>query len=60
MDSMLRRLRRRKIARFRLMVKVTNQEAIAFYEKYGFARRRKVQQYYEDGADGWLMGKNWN
>ena len=60
MDSTLRRLRRRKIARFRLMVKVTNQEAIAFYEKYGFARTRKVKQYYEDGADGWLMAKNWN
>jgi ribosomal-protein-alanine N-acetyltransferase len=60
MDSTLRRLRRRKISRFRLMVKVNNQAAIAFYRKYGFTRKRRVKNYYEDGADGWLMGKYGN
>jgi ribosomal-protein-alanine N-acetyltransferase len=55
MDSTLRRLRRRGVARFRLMVKVTNRAAIAFYERYGFTRSRIVRKYYEDGADGWLM-----
>ena len=38
MDSTLRRLRRRRIARFGLMVKVTNHAAIAFYERYGFTQ----------------------
>jgi ribosomal-protein-alanine N-acetyltransferase len=60
MDTTIRRLRRRGIVRFRLMVKVTNQPAIAFYERYGFARSRIVRQYYEDGADGWLMAKCWD
>jgi ribosomal-protein-alanine N-acetyltransferase len=57
MDSTLRRLRRRGIARFHLMVKVTNQPAIAFYERYGFIRSRIVRQYYEDGADAWRMAR---
>ena len=52
LDSTLRRLRRRKVAHFRLMVKVTNHRALAFYAKYGFRRRRRVPGYYEDGADG--------
>jgi ribosomal-protein-alanine N-acetyltransferase len=60
MDSTLRRLRRRGIVRFRLCVKVTNQTAIAFYERYGFTRSRIARQYYEDGADAWLMAKCWN
>jgi ribosomal-protein-alanine N-acetyltransferase len=60
MDSTLRRLRRRGIARFDLMVKVTNEPAIRFYEGYGFNRSRIVRKYYEDGADGWRMAKCWN
>jgi ribosomal-protein-alanine N-acetyltransferase len=57
MDSTLRRLLRRRIARFHLTVKVTNETAIRFYEGYGFHRSRLVPHYYEDGADGWRMVK---
>jgi ribosomal protein S18 acetylase RimI-like enzyme len=57
MDSTLRRLRRRGIGRFHLMVKVTNRTAIRFYEGYGFHKSRIVRGYYEDGADGWRMVK---
>jgi ribosomal-protein-alanine N-acetyltransferase len=57
MDSTLRRLRRRRIPRLRLVVKVTNHPAIAFYERYGFTRLRIARRYYEDGADGWLMAR---
>jgi [ribosomal protein S18]-alanine N-acetyltransferase len=55
MISTLRRLRLRGIRRLSLMVKVTNQSARSFYEKYGFRKLRIVRQYYEDGADGLLM-----
>jgi ribosomal-protein-alanine N-acetyltransferase len=55
MNSTLRRLRRRKVARLALMVKVTNAAARAFYGKYGFEKVRLVRKYYEDGADGVLM-----
>jgi ribosomal-protein-alanine N-acetyltransferase len=58
LESTLRRLRRRSIARFSLIVKVTNQPALRFYEKYGFTKVRTVRQYYEDAADGYLMAKN--
>jgi ribosomal-protein-alanine N-acetyltransferase len=57
MESTLRRLRRRGTARIGLVVKATNHEARAFYERYGFARVRKAPRYYEDGADGWRMAK---
>jgi len=58
MDSTLRRLRRRGVARLGLMVKVTNQRARAFYEKHGFRKVRRVAGYYEDGADGLSMAKD--
>ena len=57
MDSTLRRLRRRNIARVVLMVKVTNAAARRFYAKYGFDKVRLVRTYYEDGADGVLMAR---
>jgi len=57
MDSTLRRLRRRKVTRFVLMVKVSNCAAVAFYEKYGFRRLRRVPGYYEDASDGFLYVK---
>ena len=57
MDSKLRRLRRRKVARVALMVKVSNAPARAFYMKYGFHKTRLIRKYYEDGADGVLMAR---
>ena len=57
MDGTLRRLRSRGILRIHLMVKVTNQSAIRFYERYGFQKGRLVRAYYEDGADGRRMEK---
>ncbi len=60
MESTLRRLRRRGVVRFHLMVKVTNEVAIRLYEEYGFQKLRIVRGYYEDGTDGWRMAKCWN
>ena len=58
MDSTLRRLRRRGVTRFGLMVKVTNLRAISLYEKFGFRKLRRVARYYEDGADGLSLAKD--
>ena len=58
MESVLRRLRLRRVARLFLMVKTTNHEARAFYEKYAFRKLRRVRRYYEDGSDGWLMARD--
>jgi len=57
-ESTFRRLARRGVVRIRLMVKVTNRKARAFYEKYGFDKVRIVRGYYEDGADGLLMARS--
>lgn len=58
MDSTLRRLRRRGIARIVLTVKVTNAPARGLYEKYGFRKLRRVKGYYEDGVDGLSLAKD--
>ena len=58
MESALRRLRFRGVARLVLMVKVTNHQAQAFYRKYAFEKVRRVRRYYEDGPDGWLMARD--
>ena len=55
LKNTLRRLRLRKVSRLSLMVKVTNETARRFYERYGFRRVRRVPAYYEDGSDGILM-----
>lgn len=57
LESTLRRLRRRGVARLHLMVRVTNKPAQAFYEKYRFRRLRVVPKYYEDGGDGVSMSR---
>ena len=35
--------------------RATNQEAIAFYEHLGFDRRRRIDNYYEDGGDAFYL-----
>jgi ribosomal-protein-alanine N-acetyltransferase len=58
MDSLFRRLRGRGISRLGLTVKVTNDRARAFYERYGFRKVRRAPRYYEDGADGLILAKD--
>jgi [ribosomal protein S18]-alanine N-acetyltransferase len=58
LGSLLRRLRRRRIARLSLMVRAGNRGAQALYRKHDFRRVRRVPRYYEDGADGWLMTRD--
>ena len=55
LESTLRRLGRRRVERIHLVVRTGNLPALAFYEKYGFRRLRRVPRYYEDGADGIAM-----
>ena len=55
LEGALRRLRRRRVAQLQLVVRVSNQPALAFYEKYGFEPKRRVPGYYEDGGDGIAM-----
>jgi len=40
-----------------LEVRVNNQEAIALYEKFGFAIKERIKNYYRNGDDAYLMIK---
>ena len=40
-----------------LEVRVSNQNAIGLYEKYGYVRYGKREKYYADGEDAYLMVK---
>lgn len=56
LDETLRRLRSiRKTNTWWLMVATTNEEAIHFYENYGFVRQRRTKGYYGSGRDAWRM-----
>jgi len=55
LEGTLRRLRRQRIARWHLMVRLSNRAALRFYEKYGFRPIRRVPGYYEDGGAGIMM-----
>jgi [ribosomal protein S18]-alanine N-acetyltransferase len=57
MRGTVRRLRLRKVLRFSLMVRVSNETARRFYERNGFRKLRTVSGYYEDGEDGVLMSR---
>ncbi|MFB6112460.1 MAG: GNAT family N-acetyltransferase [Halobacteriaceae archaeon] len=35
--------------------RVTNTDALAFYEAVGFERVRRIDGYYEDGGDAWYL-----
>jgi ribosomal-protein-alanine N-acetyltransferase len=58
-ESTLRRLQRRGVNRVSLTVKIGNDSARALYEEYGFVKTRTVRAYYEDGADGMRMVREW-
>ncbi len=50
-------LRKQNISRYRLQVDVSNESAIAFYQKHGFGTRQTLRGYYGNGADAYLMEK---
>lgn len=42
----------------RLEVRVDNPDAYSLYEKLGYARIRRIKEYYEDDMDAWQYEKN--
>ena len=55
LDATLAQLRPLSLRAWWLMVATTNHSAIRFYEKYGFARKRRTKRYYGPGRDAWRM-----
>lgn len=55
LTSTLRKVKRLGATMVWLMVRSDNHDAIELYRRFGFIRRRTVRDYYEDGANRWLM-----
>jgi ribosomal-protein-alanine N-acetyltransferase len=55
LDETIAELQASKLKAWWLMVDVDNKPGIAFYEKYGFERTRRVKRYYGPGRDAWRM-----
>lgn len=53
--STLRKLKRRRVKAWALMVRVGNRKALRFYDSLGFARLGRVANYYGRGRDAWRM-----
>ena len=54
------RLRKTGVGRVVLEVSVDNQNAIRFYESFGYVKKRTLLRYYADGGDAYLMEKAWS
>lgn len=54
-DETRAQLRLHRIKTWWLMVAVSNQPAIRFYESYGFRRTRRAKRYYGAERDAWRM-----
>ena len=57
MDALIDYANAKQCENISLEVRVTNQTAIALYEKYDFMISHTRKQYYEDGEDAYLMIK---
>lgn len=51
------RARRMGFAQMHLEVACDNAAALALYAKLGYARLRRIPEFYEDGKDAWRMSR---
>jgi ribosomal-protein-alanine N-acetyltransferase len=55
--ELLRRFDQVGVSEVRLEVDMENAPAIAFYEKFGFRKRRRLADYYGPNRPAWEMGR---
>lgn len=55
MDSFLRNCEGHGLRRIELEVRVSNLDAIRFYQRYGFQLAQVLPRFYTDGEDGYKM-----
>ena len=58
MQAMLERCRDHAVEAVTLEVRVSNTQAIGFYERFGFRRVSRRKHYYQNGEDALLMMKH--
>ncbi|MCS7116792.1 MAG: ribosomal protein S18-alanine N-acetyltransferase [Nitrososphaerota archaeon] len=47
-----------RVKRVELQVRVSNESAIQFYRRFGFRIKKRIERYYLDGEDAYLMVKD--
>lgn len=57
LKNLLENLKKRGIKVVELHVKENNERAIKFYQKFGFEIKEKIQNYYSDKSNAFLMTK---
>ena len=55
MDAFLKECAMRALATVELEVRISNKEAIRFYQRYGFQITQVLKRFYSDGEDGYKM-----
>ena len=58
MDAFVQRCAMRGLRRIELEVRISNEEAIRFYKRYGFDIAAVLPKFYTDGEDGFKMVKH--
>jgi len=58
MDAFVQRCAMRGLRRIELEVRISNEEAIRFYKRYGFETAAVLPKFYTDGEDGFKMVKH--
>src|SRR5437016_4075295 len=58
MDAFVQRCAMRGLRRIELEVRISNEEAIRFYKRYGFDVAAVLPKFYTDGEDGFKMVKH--
>lgn len=58
MDAFVRASAMRGLRRIELEVRVSNEEAMRFYKRYGFEIAQRLPAFYTDGEDGYKMVKH--
>lgn len=55
LEELVRRFEAEPVGQIRLEVDVANETAIAFYESFGFQKKRRLPDYYGSGRSAWEM-----
>ena len=57
LQTAIEKMKNRGCQEVYLEVRVTNEEAIKVYEKLNFVKVRKIEYYYSDGEDAYVMAR---
>ena len=57
LKQFIKEIKLQNIKKIELEVKTDNDQAIKFYQKYGFKIKNKINKFYQNGEDAYIMTK---